>query len=71
MLPLKQPSELYKPEMAQLIHSITGGNTGDLHDLLVECAKEAINSGKECIDRELIESIPWKRPTRGIREQVV
>lgn len=71
VLPLKRPSELYKPELAQLIHSISGGNTGDLHGLLIECATEAINSGKECIDRPLIESKSWKRPTRGIRERVV
>lgn len=71
VLPLKQPSELYKPELAQLIHSICNGNTGDLHSLLIECAKEAIISGKECIDRKLIESKSWVRPTRGIRERVV
>lgn len=71
VLPLQQPSELYKPELAQLIHSISGGNTGDLHSLLMECAIEAINSGKESIDRQLIESKSWKRPTRGIRELIV
>lgn len=71
VLPLKQASGLYKPELAQLIHSICSGNTGDLHSLLIECAKEAIISGKECIDRKLIESKSWVRPTRGIRERVV
>ncbi|MGV8737908.1 MAG: TniB family NTP-binding protein [Pseudomonas asiatica] len=71
VLPLKKPSSLFKPELAQLIHSISGGNTGNLHGLLLECAKEAITSGRECIDRQLIESKSWKRPTRGIRERVV
>ncbi|WP_273805716.1 MULTISPECIES: TniB family NTP-binding protein [unclassified Pseudomonas] len=71
VLPLKRPSGLFKPELAQLIHSICGGNTGDLHSLLIECAKEAILSGKECIERPLIESKSWVRPTRGIRERVV
>lgn len=71
VLPLKRPSDLHKPELASLLHSISGGNTGDLHQLLIECAKEAINSGKECIDRPLIESKSWKRPTRGIREHVI
>ncbi|GLE72235.1 MULTISPECIES: TniB family NTP-binding protein [Pseudomonas] len=71
VLPLKKPSKLFEPQLAQLLHSISGGNTGDLHGLLVECAKEAITSGKECIDRQLIESKSWKRPTRGIRELIV
>ncbi|WP_440778803.1 TniB family NTP-binding protein [Pseudomonas syringae] len=71
VLPLKRPSGLFKPEIAQLIHSISGGNTGNVHDLLVECAKEAITSGKECIDREIIEDRSWMRPTRGIRERAV
>jgi hypothetical protein len=68
VLPLKRPSGLYKAELAQLIHSISGGNTGNVHRLLIECAKDAIASGKEQIDRELIESKSWLRPTRGIRE---
>ncbi|MNJ37197.1 Bacterial TniB protein [compost metagenome] len=68
VLPLKLPSGLYKAEFAQLIHSISGGNTGNVHRLLIECAKDAIASGKEQIDRELIESKSWLRPTRGIRE---
>lgn len=71
ILPLKKPSNLFQPELAQLLHSICGGNTGDLHGLLIECAKEAITSGKEYIDRPLIESKSWKRPTRGIRHLVV
>ncbi|PMY41472.1 transposase [Pseudomonas sp. GW456-L14] len=71
VLPLKKPSNLFQPELAQLLHSISGGNTGDLHSLLVECATEAITSGKECIDRPLIESKSWKRPTRGIRQLMV
>lgn len=68
VIPLKRPSELYKAEAAQLIHSISGGNTGNVHRLLVECARDAIASGQEYIDRELIESKSWLRPTRGIRE---
>lgn len=71
VLPLKKPSNLSQSELAQLLLSISGGNTGDLHRLLVECATEAITSGKECIDRQLIESKAWTRPTHGIRHLVV
>lgn len=70
VIPLKRPSELYKAQSAQLIHSISGGNTGNVHRLLIECAKDAIATGKECIDRELIETKSWLRPTRGIRELI-
>lgn len=70
VLPLKQASGLFRPELAQVLHAISGGNIGDLHCLLIECAKDAITSGKECIDRPLIESKTWLRPTRGIRERL-
>lgn len=68
ILPLKQPSKLHEPEKAMALHTISEGNFGNLHRLLVECAKEAIASGQEHIDRKIIESKSWLRPTRGIRE---
>ncbi len=70
VLPLKKPSKIHRPELAQLLHSISSGNIGDLHRLLVECASEAIKNGTEQIDREIIEGKSWMRPTRGIRELV-
>lgn len=70
VLPLKKPSKLHQPEFATLLHTISEGNTGNLHRLLVECATEAIKSGKEQIDKPIIESKSWLRPTRGIRELV-
>ncbi|MEE4670452.1 TniB family NTP-binding protein [Pseudomonas alliivorans] len=68
ILPLRQPSELRKPETTTLLHSISGGNTGDLHRLLMECAKSAITSGTEKITKAIIEKHAWVKPTRGIRE---
>lgn len=70
VLPLKHPSALHKPELASLLHAISEGNIGNLHRLLVECAKEALTSGKEQIDRSVIEGKAWVRPTRGIREMM-
>lgn len=66
-LPLSKPSNLHKAELALLIHSISGGNLGNVHRLLRECAKEAIKSGKEQIDSEIIQSNNWVRPTKGVR----
>lgn len=68
VLPLKKPSKLHTPELASLLHTISEGNTGNLHQLLIKCATEAITSGKEQIDKAIIESKAWVRPTRGIRE---
>lgn len=68
ILPLQKPSNLHTPELALALHSISGGNLGNLHRLLVECAIEAIRSGKEQIDKSIIEGKAWVRPTRGIRE---
>lgn len=68
VLPLKMPSKLHQPELASAFHAISGGNLGDLHRLLVECAKEAIESGEECISAEIVKSKSWVRPSKGIRE---
>jgi hypothetical protein len=70
VLPLKKPSKLSQPELASLIHSISSGNIGDLHKLLIACATAAIQSGTEQIDRQIVESKSWVRPTKGIREIV-
>lgn len=70
VLPLKEESGLHQPELAAALHAICSGNLGDLHRLLVECATEAINSGKERIDQKIVESKAWLRPTKGIREIV-
>ncbi len=70
VLPLKKPSKLHQPALAMPLHTISDGNLGNLHRLLVECAREAIKDGREQIDKALIESKAWVRPTRGIREVV-
>ncbi|MCG5512347.1 TniB family NTP-binding protein [Ectothiorhodospira shaposhnikovii] len=68
VLPLKKRSMLHRPELAQRLHALSGGNLGDLHRLLVVCATDAINNGQEQIDKTIIEGNTWVRPTRGIRE---
>jgi hypothetical protein len=70
ILPLQKPSRLHQPELASLFHTISGGNLGDLHRLLVECARDVIHSGTEQITRSTVESKAWVRPTRGVREIV-
>lgn len=71
VLPLKKPSRLHEPELASLLYAISDGNLGNLHRLLVECAKQAVISGKEQIDKSIIDGKTWIRPTRGIREMMI
>ena len=66
-LPLRHPSGLYQSELATLLLSYSEGNTGNLHRLLAECAREAILSGKEQIDKAIIEQKKCLRSTHGIR----
>ena len=70
VLPLKLRSNLHSPEIAQRLYTISEGNTGNLHRLLVECSIDAIKTGTEKIDKTIVESKAWLRPTRGIRELV-
>lgn len=70
VLPLKLPSRIHEPDKATLFHTISDGNLGNLHRLLVECATEAIKLGKETIDLDIIKSKSWLRPTKGVRELV-
>ena len=55
ILPLKLPSELFRKEMAQQLHTVSGGNLGDLRKILAKCARKAIETGAEHISAELVE----------------
>lgn len=57
ILPLKLPSELFRKEMAQRLHAVSGGNLGDLRKILVKCARKAIETGAEHISAELVEGM--------------
>ncbi len=63
-LPLRNPSMLYGREKAPLLLKICEGNLGNLHTLLIECTKEAIDVGTEEITVDIIRNNQWVRPTR-------
>jgi len=67
-LPLRNPSNLHEKDKLILLHSICGGNLGNLHRLLIACAVKAIKSNSEEITLKIIESCKWIRPSKGIRE---
>ena len=60
ILPLKKQSNLQRPELAPSLFAYSGGNLGNLRDLLVECTKEAITRGTEQIDKALLDSTAKK-----------
>lgn len=62
-LPLKNPSFLDTKEKAPLLHSISRGNLGDLHRLLIECATYAIEHETEEITVDIIKRFAWVKPT--------
>lgn len=68
VLPLKKPSSLSSQELASIAHAICGGNLGDLHRLLVACARVAITNGDEQITEKILKSKAWLQPSKGIRE---
>jgi len=65
-LPLKEPSSLTSKEKASLLFTYSKGNLGDLHRLLIDCAKQAIETGEEKV---MIETI--KRHGKALQESRV
>ena len=68
-LPLREPSGLDEPTMAERLHAFSQGDLGVVWSCLVEWASEALLSGAETIDHALIDSFDrtdWK-PTETNR----
>lgn len=63
MLPLRKPSMLDEPVLADRIYSMSEGYIGEISRLLVEAAVAAVKTGKESIDKRLLESIGWVAPS--------
>lgn len=70
ILPLKKPSGLHQKELATRLLTYSRGNLGDLHKLLCECTRYAIETGSEQITTEIIEKHKWVKPTQGIRKRL-
>lgn len=65
-LPLKEPSSLYGKEKATLLYSISQGNLGDLHRLLIECSQYALRNNIEHISVDIIKKFHWIKPTSSL-----
>ena len=62
--PLRKPSNLGSPDMANIIYSKSESNLGDIFDLVKEASVMAIRNGSECITRELLDSMEWVPPSK-------
>ena len=62
--PLRKPSNLGSPDMANIIYSKSESNLGDIFDLVKEASVMAIRNGSECITRELLNSMKWVPPSK-------
>ena len=62
--PLRKPSNLGSPDMANIIYAKSESNLGDIFDLLKEASVVAIRNGSECITRELLDTMKWVPPSK-------
>jgi hypothetical protein len=62
-LPLKRPSKLIEPNRAATLLSKSEGHLGDLAELLMKCAVEAVKSGSEAITDKIIGAVDWIAPS--------
>jgi hypothetical protein len=68
LLPLKEPSELHRPEMAKRLVELMDGKIGELVTIVNAAAIEAIRAGKERIDMELITKVQVIAPAYRRRD---
>lgn len=73
VLPLQKLSSLLEPEVRSIILSRSEGTIGEIMTLLTRAACEAIISGKEFIDREILEKTKYNSPSdrRRLYESMV
>lgn len=62
-LPLNNKVKFWEKVMADTIYRMTEGIVGEIAALLATAAEEAITSGEETIDVELLKSLDWVRPS--------
>lgn len=63
MIPLRKPSVLDDPALADRIYAMSEGYIGEISRLLVEAAVLAVMTGKEAIDRRMLDAIGWVSPS--------
>lgn len=64
MLPLQNASGLSNKQIALKLLSMSEGLLGELSEVLAEAAVEAIKTGREKIDMELLTNLDWDSPSK-------
>ena len=67
ILPLKKPSQLFDTELRSMLLSKREGSIGEIMTILTRAASEAIISGKELIDLEILERTKYNSPSERRR----
>jgi hypothetical protein len=62
-LPLRKPSDLADPRLAQRLHLMSEGTVGELSTLLQRATAEAIRGGEERICDAVLDRMPWIPPS--------
>lgn len=65
VLPLREASKLYAPELATLIYEVSGGNLGNVRMALIELASQAIKAGDERITVDLVKRNSWLKKRKS------
>ena len=67
VLPLRRPSELHIPKIANFILSKSEGPIGEITTLLTRAAILAVDTGEECINRRILNLVDYASPTERRR----
>lgn len=62
-IPLHRPSNLIEGALADRIYALTDGYIGEISNLMKDAAVLAIQIGRECIDKKLLEQLRWTAPS--------
>lgn len=63
MLPLRAPSQLHEPSLANRLFALTEGYLGELDKLLIQAATRAVRTDHERIDHGLLDQLDWVPPS--------
>lgn len=67
-IPLRNPSNLINGPLADKIYSMTEGYLGELSRLLVKAAVQAVVSGRELVDKRILDGLGWTPPSERRKE---
>lgn len=73
IMPLRRFSNLLEPDIRSMILERSEGTIGEISTLLIQAACEAISSGKEYIDLEILEQVDYRSPSerRRLYESII